>query len=250
MARHPHSSRNKRKTKSTMKKRSGGMVRKLSNGGYGRPGRTSMNNNMRYTGNGGGRADCPRGMKKCWEGLLQGQCIDQNDYCPSGESRTMQEGGYTRPGGMQTTARPRSLRRRRPKRQPRIGLHSVAPGGNGNNPMDKTGIGGGHFLDDAFPYGVWNEDDTGYGNQVMTPCEGMGMVACPRGGCAASLAECGDMKFNPRKNVMSSYGRGGRTCGGMNQPPCNGGYRRGGSVRRPKGRRYRRGGTCRGGGCR
>ena len=25
---------------------------------------------------------------------------------------------------------------------------------------------------------------------------------------------------------------GGRTCGGMNQPPCNGGYRRGGSTRR------------------
>tara|TARA_R100000008_G_C3516991_1_gene131873 strand:- start:375 stop:785 length:411 start_codon:yes stop_codon:yes gene_type:complete len=25
---------------------------------------------------------------------------------------------------------------------------------------------------------------------------------------------------------------GGRTCGGMNQPPCNGGYRRGGRTRR------------------
>ena len=33
--------------------------------------------------------------------------------------------------------------------------HSKARPGQNNNLMDKTGIGGNQFLDDAFPYGVW-----------------------------------------------------------------------------------------------
>ena len=59
-------------------------------------------------------------------------------------------------------------------------------------------------------------------NQVMAPCESMGMVTCPNGGCAASLAECGPIRNQPRRNVgMSSYGRGGRT-----RPQPRGGRRR------------------------
>ena len=35
----------------------------------------------------------------------------------------------------------------------RVKPKKLKPGAN--SPMDKSGIGGSHFLDDAFPYGVW-----------------------------------------------------------------------------------------------